>query len=202
MLKRLDLDGFTSTIDVFYVGSRKDMRRFTGSGVTGYAWPGEDTVMLVYNADWRAFERHEFTHVIAVSAWGTPARPDPAMSEGLAVLVDGDCAGVPVDRVVRTMDARGLLLPLDRLLHAFRVEDDLVAYLEAGSLLGHVESRFGTAGLRQAWSGGMASLPGVTGLSPAALEREWLTALRDAWEPLPGTAWDAIRAGGCGISLP
>lgn len=203
VLSRLDLESSAApTLDVFYVGSRDDMRGFTGYGVTGFAWPAEDTAMLVYNADWRAFERHEFTHVIATSAWGSPAGNDPAVLEGLAVLVDGECAGMAVDRVVRTMDAKGLLVPLDRLLGHFRAEDDLVAYLQAGSLLGFVQARIGTAGLRQAWSGGMSSLPRVTGLSPRALERAWLSALRERWEPLSGDVWAAIRRGGCGISLP
>jgi hypothetical protein len=203
VLSRLGLENSaTPALDVFYVQNRKDMHRFTGYGVTGFAWSGEDTVMLVYNGDWRAFERHEFTHVIATAAWGAPGRNDPALLEGLAVLVDGDCAGVPVGRVVRTMDARGLLLPLERLMSSFRAEDDLVAYLQAGSLLAFVEGLTGTAGLRRAWSEGMASLPRLTGMGPEALEHAWLSRLRQRWEPLPGNAWAAIRAGGCGISIP
>jgi len=104
-----------------------------------------------------------------------------------------------VGRVVRAMYDRGLLLDMDRVFDSFRAEDDLVAYLQAGSLFEFVAGRGGAAAVRQVWERGLAEAPGGLGLDRSEFERRWLMELESQWEPVHDVVRDAIRATGCGI---
>lgn len=199
ILEALGLPDYPVTIDVFYVDGRDDMRRLTGSPVTGFAFIEGQAVVLVFNEDWRAFERHEMTHVISRNAWGEPGEPSAATLEGFAVFVDGDCGGYEVGRVVRTMLEKDLLLDWEPLLGAFRAQDDLIAYSQAGSLVEYVDRQAGDTGLRSLWSRGLRAAPDLLGVSPVELEGRWLEWLRENYTPIPDRAWERIRSDGCGI---
>lgn len=190
------------TLDLFYVESREEMARITGRPVTGFAYREDAAVVLVTNPEWRGFEAHEMSHVLAGRAWGPAARPEAPVEEGLAVLADGDCGGYPVARVVRAMLERGRLADLDALARDFRALPDLVAYLQAGAILVWVHERAGSAGLRQVWREGFPSLPLAAGVAPARLEARWRSWLREEWEPVPEAAWERIEEDGCGVDAP
>ena len=90
-------------------------------------------------------------------------------------------------------------LVLDRLFGSFRAEDDLVAYLQAGSLFEFIAASGGIEAVREVWESGLADAPRILGLDRAELERRWLIELESSWEPVPDAAWDEIREAGCGI---
>jgi len=199
VLRKLGIPEFWPTLDVFYVETRGDMERLTGYPVTGMSYSQDHMVALVFSETWRAFERHEISHVISRSVWGEPGPPEAPALEGLAVFVDGDCAGYPVGRVVRAMYDRQLLLDTDRLFGSFRAEDDLVAYLQAGSLFDFVAASGGVEAVREVWESGFADAPRTLGLDLPEFERRWRVELESRWEPVPDEAWLQIRAEGCGI---
>jgi len=199
VLERLGLQDYPRTLDVFYVDSRDDMRRLTGQPVTGMAYTDDDVVVLVFNEEWRAFERHELAHVISRRVWGEPGDPFAATLEGLAVYVDGDCGGYEVGRVTRTMVDRGEILTAEQLLGDFRAQDDLVAYLQAGSMLEYCVRQQGTDALERLWKQGLAAAPTLLGTSTDLFVHGWRKWLRSSWSPLPDEAWNRIRADGCGI---
>jgi hypothetical protein len=199
ILEALSLPDYPVTVDVFYVDGRDDMRRLTGSPVTGFAFIEGQAVVLVFSEEWRAFERHELTHVISRNAWGEAGEPSDATLEGFAVFVDGDCGGYEVGRVVRTMLEKDLLLDWEPLLRAFRAQDDLIAYLQAASLVEFVDSQAVESGLRSLWSGGLGAAPDLLGVSRVELEDRWLEWLRASYAPIPDRAWERIRSDGCGI---
>jgi hypothetical protein len=199
VLKRLGLQGYSRSLDVFYVDSRDEMRQLTGQPVTGMAYTGDDMVVLVFNDEWRAFERHELTHVISRRTWGEPGDPFAATLEGLAVYVDGDCGGYEVGRVARTVADKGEILTLEELLGDFRAQDDLVAYLQAGSIVEYYVRQRGTQSLQRLWERGLGAAPTLLGSPTPLFERNWREWLRSSWGPLPDEAWERIRADGCGI---
>jgi hypothetical protein len=199
VLGRLGISKFRPTLDVFYVESRSDMERLTGYPVTGMSYSQDHMVALVFSEEWRAFEHHEIAHVISRTVWGEPGPPEAPALEGVAVFVDGDCAGYPVGRVVRTMYDRQILLDMDRLFGSFRAEDDLVAYLQAGSLFEFVAASGGIEAVREVWESGLAGAPSTLGLDPPEFERRWLIELESEWDPVPDAAWNEIRDEGCGI---
>ncbi|UCC74135.1 MAG: hypothetical protein JSV86_06130 [Gemmatimonadota bacterium] len=199
ILEGLGLCDYPETIDVFYVDAREDMRQLTGSPVTGFAFIEGQAVVLVFNEDWRAFERHELTHVISRNAWGEPGEPSAATLEGFAVYMDGDCGGYEVGRVARTLLEMDLMLDRESLLGAFRAQDDLIAYLQVASLVEYVDGQGIEGVLPRLWSGGLGAAPELLGVSWSEFEGGWSDWMRASYTPIPDPAWERIRAGGCGI---
>jgi hypothetical protein len=199
ILEDLGLSDYPETVDVFYVDAREDMRQLTGSPVTGFAFIEGRAVVLVFNEDRRAFERHELTHVISRNVWGEPGAPGAATLEGFAVYVDGDCGGYEVGRVARTLLEKDMLLDWESLLGAFRAQDDLIAYLQAASLVEFVDGQGIEGVLPKLWSGGLGAAPEILGISWSEFEGRWLDWLRMSYTAIPDPAWERIRSGGCGI---
>jgi len=84
-------------------------------------------------------------------------------------------------------------------LGAFRAQDDLIAYLQAASLVEFVDSQGIEGVLPRLWGGGLGSAPDLIGLSRSEFEGRWSDWLRASYTPIPDRAWERIRAGGCGI---
>jgi hypothetical protein len=92
-----------------------------------------------------------------------------------------------------------VLLDLELLLEAFRAQDDLIAYLQAASLVEFVASQKTEGGLRVLWSDGLGAAPRLLGISRSQLERRWLDWLEASYAAIPDQAWQRIRSDGCGI---
>lgn len=179
---RLNEPDYPSTIDLFHVDSRADMERLVGIPVSGFAYFDDQVVVLVFNSNWRSFERHEMTHVVTLGTWPDPA--GPAVVEGLATYVDGFCGGYENGRVAHSMLDTETLLPFENLTGGFRQQDDLVAYLQAAATIEFAVERLDFAS------------PGDFGLQ----FEDWLSS---TYDPIPAESWDAILEHGCGIdSLP
>jgi hypothetical protein len=197
--ERLSITEYPETLDVFYVDTREDMQRLTGSPVTGFAFTESQAVVLVFNEEWRAFERHELTHVVSRNVWGEPGEPTAATLEGFATFVDGDCGGYEIGRVVRTALEKDLSLDWVPLLEEFRAQDDLIAYSQAASLVEFVSGQGIEGVLPKVWSGGLGAAPEILGVSWSEFEIRWLEWLRASYAPISDEAWQRVRAAGCGI---
>jgi len=197
VLSRLSVPGYGEPFHVFYVDDRKDMEVLTGSPVTGFAYPDDHAVVLVFNDRWRAFERHELTHVVTLGSWSRPA--GPAVVEGLATYVDGTCGGYENGRVVRTVLDQGSLLPLETLAGEFRQQDDLIAYLQAASLVEYVVHLQGPGAIAALWDQGLGAAPTLLQTSPGDFFAGYSSWLISTYDPVPPGAWQAIRQSGCGI---
>ena len=197
VLGRLGIADYAATLDVVYVDGRQDMKKLVDSPVTGFAYYRDATVVLVFNARWRAFERHELTHVVTYAAW--PDTSGAAAAEGLATYVDGECGGEPNGRVARTILDRGEMIPLSVLTADFRHQNDLVAYMEAAGIVEFVATERGTGALRSLWSDGLEAAPSLLGMLPSEFEARFAQWLTETHQPVSDDTWAAIRGGGCGI---
>jgi hypothetical protein len=151
----------------------------------------------VFNATWRPFERHELTHVVTLRTWPSPA--GDAVVEGLATYVDGYCGGYQNGRVARTILDAGEGLALETLTGEFRLQNDLVAYLQAAGSIDFTVEQLGWDSIQTLWTRGLQAIPELLGVSVREYEsrfEEWLTS---TYDPIPAAAWDAIRDAGCGI---
>jgi hypothetical protein len=184
-------------LHLFYVDSREDMENLTGSPVTGFSYYSDRAVVTVFNDRWRAFERHELTHTVTLGTWTSPA--GPAVVEGLATYVDGSCGGYENGRIARTILDRGSMIPLEELVGDFRRQNELIAYLQAASTMEFMVHRLGPEAVALLWDQGLQVSPALlqtsTDVFQDALE-VWLTS---TYDPVPASAWEFIRAGGCGI---
>ena len=197
VLGRLSDPDYSNAFDLFYVDNRHDMESLVGSPVTGFAYFDDAAIVVVFNATWRPFERHELTHVVTLGTWPSPA--GDAVVEGLATYVDGYCGGYQNGRVARTILDAGEGLALETLTGEFRLQNDLVAYLQAAGSIDFTVEQLGWESIRTLWTRGLQAIPELLGLSVREYEsriEEWLTS---TYDPIPPAAWDAIRDAGCGI---
>ena len=200
VLRRLALSDYDDVLHLFYVDSREDMANLTGSPVTGYSYFNDHAAVVVFNEDWRAFELHELTHTVTLGTWADPA--GPAVVEGLATYVDGVCGGYENGRIARTFLDRGLLLPLEVLAEEFRQQNDLIAYLQAGTIVEFAVDRGGPETIRRLWNQGLGASPDLLGMSSDVFHREFQDWLALKYAPISDNSLEAIRAGGCGITPP
>jgi len=198
VLSGLNDPDYSNTVDLFFVDSRADMEKLVGFPVTGFAYFDDHAVVLVFNAAWRPFERHELTHLVTLGTWPDPG--GPAVVEGLATYVDGFCGEYENSRVSRTILDSGALLPFETLTGEFRLQDDLVAYLQAASTIEFAVERLGESSIRTVWERGVLSVPELLETSSVGeFELQFQDWLSTTYDPIPAEAWAAIREAGCGI---
>jgi hypothetical protein len=197
VLSRLSISDYQEKLDLFYVDSRDDMANLTGDPVAGFSYHDDRAVVLVLNEHWRAFERHESTHVVTLGSW--PPAAGAAVIEGLATFVDGDCGGYANGRVARAILDLGALLPLETLAGDFRKQDDLIAYLQAASIVEFMVHREGPRVVAALWRQGLQASPTLLHVSGEAFQNEFESWLSSSYEPVPVAAMQTIRDAGCGV---
>ncbi|HEX8696202.1 MAG TPA: hypothetical protein VF746_27540 [Longimicrobium sp.] len=192
----LELGEDGRTLHVFYVEDRAQMGRLTGQAVRGgTAYPEERVAVVAASARRRPSARHEAMHAVSIGAWGRSPAGD-WVQEGVAVLAEGTCGPYDLETVAAFLVQSGRALPLDRLTGAFRAQDDLTAYLQAGGLLGHLRARHGTRAVRALWTGGPAALERAAGRPLADVERDWRREMAAA--PPREVDWATLSEAGCG----
>ncbi len=185
-------------IDLFFIESRTEMNRLIGTRrATGFAEPSSRTVLVMTNAGWRAFERHEVMHVVAGQAWGPAAPGTDWLVEGLAQAADGFCAGHPNEEVAWALARRHGWIPLRDVLTRFRAQPDLRAYLQAAAFTAFLLHEAGPDALRDLWRHGATAATPVAGRTLAEQEARWRTGVSSDWTPAPGQL-DRIEVVGCG----
>ena len=204
-LRRIDEPAFPHRLRVFFAGSRDEMGAILGQPVTGAAIAEQHAVFLVAAPDWRPLTKHEVFHAVSIGLWGHPLGPLSRetffaggwLREGTATAAEGRCASVPLHDVVAAMQREADLIPLDTLATAFYEQNDVDAYLQAGSLLDYVRQEHGLDAIRQLWDRGPEAFPEATGATAAEVEAAWHAWL--AGIPVRDTPeLDALRDEGCG----
>jgi hypothetical protein len=201
---------YPARLRVFYFASREEMRRAIGRGHNGFTDVEGHAVFLVANGTWHPFERHETMHAVSLGLWGEPGAPASEaawrragwLREGLAAAAEDRCGGFDGRAVAAAMQAGGEGLSLAHLVDSFYEQDDLDAYLQAGSLVEYFLETYGAARFRRLWRAGGDGLEAATGKPTAELEaewRRWLAATPVETRP-PDLA--ALRETGCGAGEP
>jgi hypothetical protein len=187
-------------LQLFLVGSRDQMRRFTGGQPHGgWSITGEGTSFLVANDSVRPALRHETMHLLSWRLWGTPG--GSWLSEGLATLAVGPCQGQTVEQMTAAARTAGLFVPIDTLRYAFVNARELgvVHYAEAATLVHYIDRVYGKKKLREFWStGGFGGVEKSLGVDVETLEKNWRESLaatspKSSWAAL----WRRIDAHGC-----
>jgi uncharacterized protein (DUF2164 family) len=91
------------------------------------------------------------------------------------------------------------MLSLDELVRGFRQQDDLIAYLQAASIIDFMVYRLGPEAVGLMWDQGLQAAPALLRRSPDEFPDELETWLSSRYGPVPAGAWESIRAEGCGI---
>jgi hypothetical protein len=179
----------------FFVASRPEMRDLVGMPYGGDAEPSENAVFLVATPDIPPALRHETMHVLAIQLWGRPR--EQWISEGLAIHAGGQCAGRSLHEWAAALGAEGRRVPLRTLVDSFPRVNDVVSYLQGGSLVSYVAGRWGMGAVHTLWTGGLAAAPRATGMTAPQLESAWTAELARPAYHQRRADWELIRAHGC-----
>lgn len=172
-LRILQERDYRPRINLFYVGSREATGPLLGQPAWGRTDPFGDTILLAWNHERTLFQRHEIMHVVAWGTWGIAALPDSWISEGLAVFAQGQCRGYDLHQLVRSLDQSGTLVPLATLINRFWEQQDVLAYVQAGSLVRYVYEVYGIDTLRALWTTGVGQVRELMGVTLAQLDSDW-----------------------------
>jgi hypothetical protein len=149
-------------------------------------------------------------HIFSLRLWGHPGTSgagsaDPSIDvwrvgtwlrEGIAAAAENLCGEYTYRGVSAQMQAEGQLFPLDTLRDAFMQQDDLAAYLQAGSLVQYLMETHGRERFRDLWRGAGRNLENVYGASVSSIEAAWHDWLRSTADARP-PSMSAFRQHGC-----
>lgn len=165
---------YTEPLDLFFVDSREDMRRFVGSSLTGFADPISRTAVMVVDTLGRAPLRRELAHVASWRSWRQPGLQTEWMQEGFAVYFDWrPCVEDNLNSVAGYLDEQGLFSTTEALVQRTRDFDSPLPSIQSGSLARYLLERYGLSGFQELWHRGMDQLTYVTGTDIPRLEEHW-----------------------------
>ncbi|UCF06539.1 MAG: hypothetical protein JSV33_05800 [bacterium] len=197
-LECLGESGYERTLHVFYLESRKEMDRIVGRTYSGFANWTASGVFVVFNPEWRSFEKHEITHVLTMELWGTPDATSNWMIEGIAVYCDGWCREYSVDEIAFHYLSRGQLPPLRELFDNFATLGEIRAGFYAASLIGFIRHTYGAEALRSLWHNSNGALTELLGVDVDKLETSWKNYLKSNVKKGTTVDLETIKDKGCG----
>lgn len=190
-LKWLQERSSRGRLNLFFVGSRDEMRPFTGTRSGGWSVVAEGTAFLVASDSVHPAIRHEAMHLLSWRLWGTPG--GVWMSEGVATAAVGGCRDWALDEVAAALYRHRQLATITEMRRRFRNggTQGTIHYLSAGSLIEFIDRTWGRDKIRQLWrSGGMGGADRVLGVTPLALEERWRSHVAEQVAP---QNWNVMR---------
>lgn len=198
VLDYLDESEYVGPLNVFYLNSREEMKRIVGSPVSGLANWEANGIFVVFNPEWRSFEKHEFAHIITMGIWGSPDDTSRWMVEGLPVACDGWCREYSVDEIAWHYLSHDEFPPLQDLFTGFRSLGEIKGGFYAASVIGFIHDRYGVDALRSLWLDGTGNLTEVLGVDLKELEASWKRYLDSTVDKDVPVDVDTIGKLGCG----
>jgi hypothetical protein len=185
------------TKELFFVESRQRMREISGEPSGGSTWTEDRTVLLTITPGTRAPLRHELAHLYSLTLWGDRHGGREWLREGVAMIGMGRCHGWEMHELAAALQDQEKLVPMDRLIGRFGDSDDVVAYVQSGSLSRYIVDRHGMPALRALYQGGAEAAPRAIGMDVAALDAAWRREIARPEHRRRAVSFDAIRADGC-----
>ncbi|MBF9236186.1 hypothetical protein I2I05_02145 [Hymenobacter sp. BT683] len=182
-------------VPLFFVRSRARLKLLTGYAWGGFVTPHNDGVFYVATPEARPALRHELIHRVSRATWGL--EPEFWLKEGVATFGAGHCAHYSLHEAAASLLREHRAVPLRELSTNFHGVNDIVAYLQSGSVVQYVHDTYGIAAVRCLWRGGLAASAAATGLTPEQLDAAWRAYLRrSGFHPRP-VDWNRIKRHGC-----
>jgi hypothetical protein len=182
-------------IPLFFVQSRERLKLLTGYTWGGFVTPHNDGVFYVSTPETGPALRHELMHRVSRANWGP--EPEFWLMEGVATYGAGHCDRYSLHEAAASLLREHKAVPLRQLSTNFHGVNDIVSYLQSGSVVQYVHDTYGVAAMRRLWHGGLAASAAATGLSPEQLDAAWRAYLqRPGFHPRP-VDWSLIKRNGC-----
>ncbi len=198
VLDLLEESNWDSELTAFYVESREEMKRIVGRPYSGFSDWTTNAIFIVLNAEWRSFEKHEFTHVVTMGGWGPPDVTSRWMIEGIAIYCDGWCRQYSIDELAFHLLSNDQLPPLQELFDNFTGLGEIRAGISAASFIGFIRQTYGVHMLRDLWSRGIGILNELLGNDLNQIENSWKFYLKQKTRKDIQVDLDTINKLGCG----
>lgn len=198
VLGMLEEPEYDRPLKIFYLESRDQMIRIAGGTYAGYSDWGGHAILVVVNAEWRSFEKHEFAHVVTMGRWGRPQASSTWMIEAIPVWADGWCREYTVDEVAHALLMKGELPSLKEFLEDYASLGEIRAGFMGGSLIGFLRHEYGMDAVRELWIAGTDDLEDILGGDMLDFEEAWHRYLEDTVDSGVEVDLEAIDDQGCG----
>ncbi|MBF9221646.1 hypothetical protein [Hymenobacter ruricola] len=104
----------------------------------------------------------------------------------LSTFGAGHCERYTLHEAAASLLREKKAVPLRQLAANFYAVNDVVAYLQSGSVVQFVHDTYGIQAVRTLWRGGLAQAAAATGLAPDDLDAAWRAYLqRPGFHPRP-----------------
>jgi hypothetical protein len=194
----LKLPGYSDTIRIQFLGSRQEMKQYTGMTPSGLALVQPKILYIVANGDPKEVKppiKHELMHMISMTTWGYPAQDSNWMNEGLAAYAENNCNGYNDEQIYRYLSGKGMLIPMSALTTTFYRQPEMVAYHQAAYIVQYLLSSYGVDKFKDLWSQGFASFEKIYGISFKQVQRDMNKTAEKDYTTLPNIDWNTFQVG-------
>ncbi|UCG52942.1 MAG: hypothetical protein JSW58_05120 [Candidatus Latescibacterota bacterium] len=178
VLEYLGESRYDKPLNVLYLESREEMERIVGQPVSGFANWGASGVFVVFNPEWRSFEKHEITHVFTMGGWGAPDTTSRWMVEGIAIHSDGWCREYTVDEIAYHLLSQGQLPSLQEFFDDSTALGEIRGGFYGASVIGFIRHTHGAEALHDLWLNGIGDFKEMFGSDVKEIENLWKNYLK------------------------
>ena len=194
-LKLISETEFNDTIDVEFLLSRKEMKKYTGRSVTGIAQAERNTMFSLIGEGINPPIQHEMMHMITMIKWGTPPKSNDWINEGLATFAGGTCSNYKLEEIYTYYLQESELIGLSNLTSDFYIHPEMKSYTQSAYLCKYLIDNYGVDKIKQLWKGGFEKFREIYGIEYVDLEEEIRKKINSKYPDKINFDWEDFKKG-------
>lgn len=188
----IDETSFDDSIDIEFLGSREQIKKYAGSLGNGVACPNRNIMFANFN---NPPIQHEMMHMVSMLKWGFPNETSKWMNEGLSTYSENDCNGFTVEQIYCYLQRNNMLIPASELTKKFYSNPEMTAYHQAGYLVEYLMSKYGLSLLKKLWSEGIDNFEKIYGKPFDEILTDINKELDSRYAKAPSINWEEFKKG-------
>ncbi len=168
-LKLIKETEFTNEMNIEFLESREEMKKYTGMGAQGMAFPDRNTFFTLLK-DKGSPIKHEMMHMITMYKWGTPPETSTWMNEGLATYSGGSCSKYSLSEIYKYFIQSEKLISMDNLADNFYGNPEMIAYTQSAFVSKFLIENHGMEKFKLLWKNGFDKMQAIYGFNSEQLE--------------------------------
>lgn len=182
---------YTGAMQIQFVRSREEIKKYMGAPVSGQADPLLRIVYIKCEQGDHGPIVHELMHMISCNAWGFPGTKSSStwMNEGLAIYADNDECEYTVDQIYAFLSEKKMLIPMDTLVTNFYKQREMIAYYQSGYIIQYLIKKYGIKRLKELWQSGFKDFERIYGVPYRKVESDLQDELRKRIPIAPHIVW-------------
>ena len=194
-LALLSETSFTDTIDVEFLLTRKEMKKYTGRAVTGIAQAERNTMFSLIGNGVHPPIQHEMMHMITMIKWGTPPKSMDWINEGVATYAGGTCSSYTLEEIYTYFLQESELIGIANLAEDFYTYSEMKSYTQSAYLSKYLIDNYGVDRLKKLWKAGFQKFDEIYGFSAQELEEKIAMLLNKKYPEKIAFDWEEFKKG-------